>query len=557
MEKTLRRENDDAGEFSYHTSCSACGSSDANAVYTNGTSFCWSCKHWAVVDGEQNVRQKVSKGSQMTDSLLQGEYKDLGARKISAKICKKYGYSVGKDVNNNNCQIADYYDKDGNLVAQKLRYKDKKFTFVGEPKQATLFGQRIFRSGGNQITITEGEIDALSIAEAIDGSYPVVSIPTGAASAKGAIAKNIEYLNSFNTVVLWFDNDKAGQAALEECYSLFPAGKVKIIQTNLGKDANEVLVEHGKKALRDTFYELKEYRPDGILTPADLLEDLQKPVEEGKPWCFDSLTKVTYGRRLGEIYAVGAGTGVGKTDFFTQQITYDITKLNVKCGLFFLEQNPKETIRRIAGKVKGKKFHIPASEENKWTQEELNEAVNEIIQTDNLFLYNSFGSTEWDAISSKIRAMVHSNGVQYIYLDHLTALSSHAGDERRFIDGLMEEIASLAQELNIVIHFISHLTTPEGKAHEEGGRVQAKQFRGSRAIQQWSFFMFGLERNQQHEDEELRQVTTLRCLKDRYTGQANGVTVNLKYDTDTGLMKEYQGEVDFTDESKGENNEDF
>ena len=553
-----QHEEQEAGEFLYHTHCGACGSSDGNAVYSNDTSYCFSCRNWDVVgDIKETSPKPTSQGGQMIDALLKGEYKDLKARGISSKICRKYGYSQGTDNNNNKCQIADYYDKSGELVAQKLRYKDKKFKFIGNAKKATLFGQNAFRSGGNQITITEGEIDALSIAEAIDGSYPVVSIPSGATSAKGAISQNIEYLNSFTTVVLWFDNDKPGQEALEDCFSLFPAGKVKVIQTTLGKDANEVLMEHGKKALRDAFYETKDYRPDGILTPADLLEDLQKPVQEGSPWCFDSLTKATYGRRTGEIYAIGAGTGVGKTDFFTQQITYDITKLNIKCGLFFLEQNPKETVRRVAGKVKGKKFHIPSSEENKWTQEELNETVQEIINTDNLFLYNSFGSTEWDAISGKIRSMVHSNDVKHIFLDHLTALASHAGDERRFLDGLMEEIASLAQELDIVIHFISHLTTPEGKAHEEGGRVQAKQFRGSRSIQQWSYFMFGLERNQQHEDEELRQVTTLRCLKDRFTGQANGVTINLKYNSDTGLMAEYDGEIDFSSEPAKGDNDDF
>ena len=329
-------ENNDS-EFLHHTTCDKCGSSDGNAVYSNGTSFCFGCRTWAMVDGvENNSPKPIPKGGLMVDALLKGEYKPLPARGISDKICKKYGYSIGTDNNNNKVQIADYYDKTGELVAQKLRYKDKKFKFIGTPKKATLFGQNAFRSGGNQITITEGEIDALSIAEAIDGSYPVVSIPSGATSARGAISQNIEYLNSFNTVVLWFDNDKPGQEALEQCFSLFPAGKVKVIQTALGKDANEILVSHGKKALRDAFYETKDYRPDGILTPADLLEDLQKPVQEGSPWCFESLTKATYGRRTGEIYAIGAGTGVGKTDFFTQQITYDITKLNIKCGLFFL-----------------------------------------------------------------------------------------------------------------------------------------------------------------------------------------------------------------------------
>ncbi|NJL70270.1 MAG: hypothetical protein HC888_01065 [Candidatus Competibacteraceae bacterium] len=32
------------GTFSHHTSCPACGSSDGNAVYEDGGTFCWVCK---------------------------------------------------------------------------------------------------------------------------------------------------------------------------------------------------------------------------------------------------------------------------------------------------------------------------------------------------------------------------------------------------------------------------------------------------------------------------------------------------------------------------------
>ena len=51
-------------------------------------------------------------------------------------------------------------------------------------------------------------------------------------------------------------------------------------------------------------------------------------------------------------------------------------------------------------------------------------------------------------------------------------------------------------------------------------------------------FAFGLERNQQSEDEDVRHTTTLRCLKDRYTGLATGKTICIKYEKDTGLLKE-------------------
>ena len=42
-------------------------------------------------------------------------------------------------------------------------------------------------------------------------------------------------------------------------------------------------------------------------------------------------------------------------------------------------------------------------------------------------------------------------------------------------------------------------------------------------------FMWGLERNTQHEDEDLRQFSCFRVLKDRLTGQSTGKTFWLKY----------------------------
>jgi twinkle protein len=109
-------------------------------------------------------------------------------------------------------------------------------------------------------------------------------------------------------------------------------------------------------------------------------------------------------------------------------------------------------------------------------------------------------------------------------------------DEKGSLEQIMKEMAGLANELGIIITFISHLTTPEGKPHEEGGRVTIRHFKGSRAIGFWSYFMFGLERDQQAEDPVVRQTTTFRILKDRYTGQATGEVLYLAYDRDTGLL---------------------
>jgi len=543
------------GNFVSHTSCAKCGSRDANAVYDNGTAYCFSCGQWSKESSEGRTPLPTKSHTKM---ILQDiEFKNLDRRKISKDICRKYGYGWVTDNNSNKCQGATYFDSEGKAVAMKLRYPDKTFKFIGEPKKSSLFGQQLWGDGGKIITITEGEIDALSVAEAFDGKYPVVSIQNGAHAAKKSLSKELEWLNSFEKIYLWFDNDEAGKAALEECILLFPAGKVKIIQHNEFKDANDVLVNKGKAEVISTFYNAKEYRPDGIVTVEELEELVVKPVEYGIPWCFEGLTKATYGRRLGEIHLLGAGVSIGKTDFIMNQVAFDIIN-GIKCGTFMLEQNVVETLKRVAGKIDGKHYHLPNEDGTKYDIEQLKATVKVIKDTNNLFMYNNFGSLDWDIIADKIRVMAHNYGVQTFYIDNMTALTSHATDERRFIDGFMESVASLAQELNIWILVVSHLNPPKkGCSHEEGGKVQPNQFTGSRAIMRWSHYMMGLERNAQHIDTSERSKVLFRFIKDRYAGSATGTTVSLRYDAITGLLREVDEEFDSLEAEDYEDKGDY
>lgn len=468
----------------------------------------------------------------MATSLIPGEYRELPKRGISEETCKKFHYQWG-EMNGRACQIANYFDPDGDqVVAQKIRFPDKTFTITGDMKQAGLYGQSLWRDKGKMITVVEGEIDALSLSQMQGNKWPVVSVNNGAPAAKKAVAKNLEWLLGFDHIIFMFDNDEPGRAAAVECAEILPPGRAKIATLPL-KDANEMLVAGRAKETIDAMWGAKVYRPDGVVTIEDVKDTVLLKPETGLPWFLPTLSQYTYGRRMGECYGIGAGTGVGKTDFLTQQIEFDLT-LGEKVGLFFFEQQPVETVKRIAGKRAAKRFHIPQDAAG-WTQEELEATVQSLQDGPGLFLYDSFGAIDWEVVQSRIRYLAHSEGIRIFYLDHLTALAAALDDERRGLDQMMAEMGSLVIELNICLTFVSHLATPEGRPHEEGGRVMLKHLRGSRAIVQWAHFVFGLERNQQAESIE---PTTVRILKDRYTGNATGKTVEVSYDKETGILSE-------------------
>ncbi len=467
------------------------------------------------------------------DLIPIGEPVALEKRCLSEETCAKWRYTVstyqGKDA-----QVANYCNDTGQVIAQKVRLPGKEFTFLGDTKAAGLYGQWLWRDKGKMVVITEGEIDALSVSQLQHNKWPVVSVPNGAQGAKKAVQKALEWLERFDSVVFMFDNDEHGAAAVQECAPLLTPGKAKIARLPL-KDANEMLQAGRGSEVIDALWGAKEYRPDGIVTVADVEEEALKPIETGLSWPWEALTRATYGMREGELYTYGAGTGVGKTDVLTQVVTHNLTVHKVPVAVFFLESSPADTLVRVAGKLAGKCFHVPG---DGWTEAELKAAIAKVKASAPLFMYDNFGATEWDAIKGKITYLANAHGVKDIFIDHLTALAAGEEDERVFLENTMEEIAGLTKRLKLRTHLVSHLATPEGKSHEEGGRVTIRHFKGSRAIGFWSHFMLGLERDQQEEDLTKRNTTTVRVLKDRKTGRGTGRTFLLTYDPKTGQLHE-------------------
>lgn len=299
------------------------------------------------------------------------------------------------------------------------------------------------------------------------------------------------------------------------------------------KDAADMLKAGKGAEFFNSVFAAQAFRPDGIVSVDDVMEEAMKPVEWGLSWPWETLTNATYGYRRGELYGFGAGSGCGKTEGFKEIIDHVINVHKLPAGVIFLEEPVTKTLKVLAGKKLNKRFHVP---DGNWTVDELREGISDL--KGKVYLYNHFGSKNWENIKAKIKYMVLSLGIKDIFLDHLTALVAQEADEYKSLNRIMEEMASLTQELDCTIFYISHLRKPNGTPHEEGGHVSADQFKGSGAIVFWSNFLFGYERNQVAEDEGERNTTLFRVLKDRNTGLATGRIFKLWYDHSTGRWRE-------------------
>lgn len=536
----------DDSELTGKGPCPFCPSSDAFATYTDGHGYCFSCgryQHGLPLDGGHPKQRRTRVAGLWNDDEYDAQFAALISRGISDETCRKFGYKVGIR-KGKRVHVAPYF-KDNQLVAQKVRFVDKKeFIFNGEGgKKAPLFGMNLWRDGGKKIVITEGEIDCMTVSQLQGNKWPVVSVPNGAQGAKASLASHLEWLEKFETIVLMFDMDEPGISAAQECALLFTPGRAKIASLPL-KDANEMLLAGRGAEVITATWDAKDYRPPMVATVADCREDAIRMPTEGIPWPWPTLTALTYGIHRKKTYYLGAGVGIGKTNWAKELQSHLVNNLGLSVGVFMLEEDVGRTLKGIAGKVRGIPFHKPDA---KFTQDQLLEAIDSLDGKVYLYRHDQWG-TDWDSIKPAIRAMVHYGGVRDIFLDNLTVMVSHltsseANDE---INRIAKEAAALVHELDISLYGFSHLNPPQsGVPHERGGKVHELQFTGSRGLMRYGHYLFGIERNKDPElSSDERNTSWMVLLKDREFGRVGRFPIFYNEDTDQ-YLEPPEGWADF------------
>ena len=528
------------GQFIKHEACEECGSSDANGIYEDGSSWCFSCLTYKFHKGDKGMAESVRTAilEQFEKLPTEGIISAIKDRGINADVCKTYKVKVRTNEDGDiTHHYYPYYDKNESLVAYKIReVASKNFRTSGSWPQTGLFGQQLFTKPTSWITICEGELDALAVRQML-GNYPVVSIRNGAASALKDCKRSLQFLDQFENVVICFDSDKVGKKAAKEVADLFTPGKCHILTTEL-KDPCEYLMQSKPKSfVTEWFEKKKKYTPEGIICLSDMWESLSEKddvVTVNYPWT--GLQHLTYGMRLGELCTFAAGTGAGKSTAVRELAYHILMNSPYNIGMIFLEETVKRTGLALLGMHANKPMHLPTSE---YTDDEFKDAFDAINMDRRVFLFDHFGSWGIDQLLSRIRFMAKGLDCKFIFLDHISIIVSAQdfGDERKAIDEVMTKLRMLVQELNIHLGIVTHLKRVANGGHEEGHHVSLSHLRGSQGIAQLSDMVLGLERDSQNEDELIRNTTLIRVLKNRFSGDT-GPASYLRYDRKTGRQTE-------------------
>ena len=268
---------------------------------------------------------------------------------------------------------------------------------------------------------------------------------------------------------------------------------------------------------------------------------ISRPSVQSVPYPWVCLNQKTKGFRLGELVTITSGTGMGKSSVIRELEHHLLTTTQDKVGIIHLEETTERTIDGLVGIELSTPYHLDEVRQN-FPEHEATAAFDKLFKREDgeeaLSLYEG-KELSVEKIVSRIRLMAKAQNIKWIILDHLNLVMSGDTkiDERRSIDQLMTQLREVVVETNIGLFVISHLSRQQGVTHEEGGEISLTHLRGSQGIAQLSNIVIALERNQQHEDDWMRNVTKLRVLKNRYTGET-GETGHLHYDNETGRITE-------------------
>ncbi len=528
-----------------HQPCPNCESSDAFSYNTEKCAgFCYSCasaypKKGKKYDEETLERYplkdtgKQSAGgfdddftSAMKVQPAVGRKEHIEYRGINVNAMRFYDVLTTLDTNGNPIEQAYVYPSGG----KKIRRLPKSFQAVNL-RNNELFGQNLFAAGSSKmVTVTEGELDALSVWQMLGGdktqyTTPVVSLPS-ATPSKAFWAEVMPWLDSFDKIVLSLDTDDAGNAIADKINNLFP-NKVYRVDHGTFKDANEFLQAGKGREFKSSWFAARKYMPDNILhSEEDLLKLFDDtPDHSYVPTGIYDFDAKAMGLMQGHFTVFKAPTGIGKTELM-RYLENNFLERGVPFATWHLEETK---LRSVLGLVSyDLKTNVTRKDliEEKGMIDEVRGSIKKLASTGNFYQYYLKDGQGADDLVAQIRLMKEAYGCQFVMFEPIQdviTVSSDSNKEQELAE-LSVRLSKVAADLNVGIVTIAHTN--------EDGEMKYCKMIGQRAS-----VIVRLDRDKDAEDHTDRNTTNLVIEKNRPTSE-EGHAGSMLFDTNTFTMQE-------------------
>ncbi len=305
----------------------------------------------------------------------------------------------------------------------------------------------LLSSTNRTIVITEGEIDALSLAAY---GYPAVSVPFGGGSGgkHNWIENEFDHLESFETIFLATDMDPPGEEAAREIASRL--GRHRCYRVRLPrKDANDCLTAGIDKAtIKAAFSSAQSFAPEGLRRASDYKDQViglfwpepEKHLGYTVPY---PKLKDKLHFRPAELTLWSGASGAGKSQLLSDCIPHWIAQKSRLC-LASLEMKGEQSLRRLTKQTGG-------------LEQPTKETIERILHflDDGLILYEHVGKSSVDTLLDVFDYCRARYGCDQFIIDSLMRLGIASDDYARQ-EQAVYKMVDWAVLNNVHIHLVAH-----------------------------------------------------------------------------------------------------
>lgn len=463
------------------TTCPQCSESRKNkrarCLSVNIDKGCWTCHHcgWSGGLGAGELsRPIIAKTYRRPDYVANATglpdevVKWFAGRGITQEVLKRNQIGAGMayfpQAEERKGAVLFPYFRGAEVINIKYRTRDKMFRMEAGAERV-LYG---LNDIGERLVWVEGEMDKLAVEVASVTSC--VSVPDGAPTPN---TKN--YSNKFDFLdaaeldrakvhVLAVDNDEPGMRLEDELLRRLGRENCLVARWPDGcKDANDVLMQHGAKTLRECLDSAQPVPVEGEHAVTEFADGMEKLYRFGLP----------KGLRTGwfsvdEHYTVMAGEwtlvtgipGAGKSEWLDALMIQLAQAHGWRFAVFSPENQPTELhLSKLAEKYINKPFDIGPTE--RMTPAEKDRALT-FLDQHFTFLLPELPTV--DALIERLRVIVKRKGVRGVVLDPWNEIDHSRPDgmsETEYISRSLSKLRSFMRSHGVHLWIVAHPTKLE------------------------------------------------------------------------------------------------
>lgn len=341
--------------------------------------------------------------------------------------------------------------RDGILIHWKTlgidRPDGKKKIMAAPGSEPCLFGWQAIPEDAREVTITEGEIDAMT---AWQYGKPALSVPMGGGTGakQNWIEHEFQNLERFDVIYLCLDDDAPGQEATDEIIKRLGRERCRVVKLGC-KDFNTALaLYYDQDDVDQAYIKAKSLDPERLQSVdsfrAQVLGEFfdKNPALSGMETPWNKANDIIRFRNS-EVTVWTGWSGHGKSQVLGYLAFHGIRKQSKFC-IASMEMPAKRTLQRMVRQAGG--LGAPSAE-----------YINAILDgmAGKLWMYDQVGSARLPEMLETFRYAARRYGVNQFIVDSLAKLGIREDDYNGQKDAV-ESLVAFAHEMDVHVHLVCH-----------------------------------------------------------------------------------------------------